>query len=353
MGGGVDPPWGVPSPFQGVRLAGPWPAHEPGGSSVDSGSRAVSQKRKARRAQAGAANKKQRSSGSRKDARGRVHLTLVRDPKSGREGVLFKKPIFQEAWQNEIATAAANTAHAMLQGTATLERTVKLAESAMAATSRLADGLLARAPAGAVACKDGCDHCCYQSVGVTPPEALAIANYLRQNLSASEFASVAAHVADCHERTRSLSAEERFSPDYPCPFLKAGSCTIYEVRPLSCRGMNSLDAGECSARLRQPEARAAFIETGKGGHSFMEPIRGFHAVSAGMQIALSELYALDMRPLELTAAIQLLLTAPDTLVSEWLAGARSLEAARGGDNSNAAGIQELTGALTSKNTVDR
>lgn len=304
----------------------------------------MSQKRKARRAHPGTAHKK-RSTGSRKDAAGRVHLTLFRDPKSGREGVALKKPIFQAAWQNEIATAAANTAHAKLHGQVTFERTVELAESAMAAMSQLADGLLARAPAGAVACKDGCDHCCYQSVGVTPPEAFAIANYLRQNLTQDELGRTAAHISDCHERTQGLSAEERFSPDYPCPFLSQGSCTIYEVRPLSCRGMNSLDAGECSARLRQPEERALFIETGKGGRSFMEPIRGFHAVSAGLQLALAELYALDMRPLELTAALQLLLTGSDTLVDEWLAGGRSLEAARGGDSSNAAGIQELTGTL--------
>ena len=263
------------------------------------------------------------------------------------------KPIFQEAWQDEIATAAANTAHAVFQGTPTLERTVTLARSAMAATSRLADGLLARAPAGAVACKDGCDHCCYQSVGVTPPEALAIAQHLKENLSEVEFVRVRAHISSCHERTRGLSAEEHFSPEYPCPFLDAGSCSIYEVRPLSCRGMNSLDANECRARLREPETRAAFVESGEGGHSFMEPIRGFHAVSAGMQLALAELYGLDMRPLELTAALELILNGPDTLVAEWLHGNPSLAAARGGDSSNAPGIRELTGTLSPNEPANR
>ncbi len=304
----------------------------------------MSQKRKARRARTATANKG-RSTGSREDAAARVHLKVFRDPASGREGVTLAKPIFQEAWQNEIATAAANTAHGVLQGTATLQRTVKLARSAMAATSRLADGLLARAPAGAVACKDGCDHCCYQSVGVTPPEAFAIADHLRQTLSEGEFANVASHIASCHQRTHGLTAEERFSPEYPCPFLHAGSCSIYEVRPLSCRGMNSLDAGECRARLREPDKRAAFVESGAGGHSFMEPIRGFHAVSAGVQLALAELYGLDMRPLELTAAMQLLLNEPGALVGEWLGGKRSLEAARGGDSSDSPDIRELTGTL--------
>lgn len=310
---------------------------------------AVSQKRKARRART-AATQKWSEAGSRKASGGRVHLTVLRDPSSGREGVTLAKPIFQEAWQNEIATAAANTAHGMLRGQVTLERTVKLAQSAMSATSRLAEGLLARAPAGSVACKDGCDHCCYQSVGVTPPEALVIADHLRRHLAEDELARVAEHISSCHERTQGLSADARFSPEHPCPFLKATSCSIYEVRPLSCRGMNSLDANECRTRLRDPETRAAFVEGGEGGHSFMEPIRSFHAVSAGMQLALAELYGLDMRPLELTAAMQLLLNGPDTLVGEWLSGKRSLEAARGGDTTDAAGVRELTGALAASNT---
>jgi Fe-S-cluster containining protein len=307
---------------------------------------AVSQKRKTRRAR-GAIAQKWRPASSRKAADGRVHLTLHRDPKTGQAGVALKAPIFEEAWQNEIAAAAATTAHGILHGQATLERTVKLARSAMAATSRLADALLARAPSGAVACKAGCDHCCYQSVGVTAPEALAIADHLRRTLTENELADVSAHISKCHAETANLSAEERFSPEHPCPFLQSARCSIYEVRPLSCRGMNSLDADECRVRLRDPEARAEFIESGEGGHSFMEPIRGFHAVSAGLQLALAELYALDMRPLELTAALELLLNGPPSLVSDWLAGKRSLDAARGGDSSDSPGVRELTGTLAS------
>ena len=117
--------------------------------------------------------------------------------------------------------------------------------------------------------------------------------------------------------------------------------------------MNSLDADECSTRLRDPEARAAFVEGGEGGHSFMEPIRGFHAVSAGLQLALAELYALDMRPLELTAAVRLLLNGPPSLVSDWLAGKRSLEAARGGDSTNSPGVRELTGTLDANDPSTR
>lgn len=299
-----------------------------------------SRKHKDRRAE----KKKQRATAHR-DGQGRLHLALFRDPVSGREGVSLVAPVFAETWQNEVALGAANTAHAVLRGAPSSERVVELARNAMAATSRLADGLLARAPEGAVACKAGCDHCCYQGVGVTPPEALAIVEHLRQTRSDAELQRVTAELADRREKTRGLTSAERFSPEHPCPFLSSARCTIYEARPLSCRGMNSLDANDCATRLRDPDARAAFIATGVGGRSFLEPIRAFHAVSAGLQLGLSELYELDMRPLDLTAAVHLLLTEPASVVEAWLRGGSPFDSARGSDSTGHAGIHALSGKL--------
>jgi hypothetical protein len=182
-------------------------------------------------------------------------------------------------------------------------------------------------------------------VGVTPPEALAIAEHLRQTRSPEELERITAYLGDRREKTRGLTSTERFSPDHPCPFLESARCSIYEVRPLSCRGMNSLDADDCATRLRDPDARAAFIASGTGGRSFMEPIRAFHAVSAGLQLGLSELYELDMRPLDLTAAVHLLLTAPRSVVTDWLRGLSPFDEARGSDSSGHAGIEALSGRL--------
>jgi Fe-S-cluster containining protein len=280
-------------------------------------------------------------------ADGRVHLALAlhRDPVTGRQDVTLRAPLFEETWQNDVAIAAARTAHAVLDGQPSLEGAVALARDAMAATSRLIEGLLARAPEGAVACRAGCDHCCYQLVGVTAPEALAIFDHLSRTLSDAELERVAARVAAHHDRTRDLSAAERFSPQHPCVFLEAGRCTIYEVRPLACRGMNSLDAQECADRLRDPEARAAFLARGVGGHSFLEPIRAFHAVSAGLQLGLSELHGLDMRPLELAAAMHLLLDGAASIPDEWISGQTPFESARSKDGSNAPVLRELIGAV--------
>jgi Fe-S-cluster containining protein len=275
-----------------------------------------------------------------------VHLTVQRDPASGAETVALAAPLFEEDWQNEIATAAAQTAYATLAHETSLEAAVGLARNAMDATERMIGGLLARAPAGAVACQAGCDHCCFQSVGVTPPEALAIYDHLSRTRSDDELARFAAHLADTRARTRGLSSADRFSPQHPCVFLEAGRCTIYEVRPLSCRGMNSLDAGACETRLRDPAARAAFLAGGPAGQSFMEPIRAFHAVSAGLQLGIAELHGLDMQPLDLTAAMDLLMNGPDSLPDAWIGGGTPFESARGGDGREQPALDAMVGRVT-------
>jgi len=281
----------------------------------------------------------------RRDAAGRLHLLLHRDP-SGQHHVRLAAPLFQERWQNEVALSAANGALSALQGGVEERAVINLARSAMDATSQLAEGFLARAEQGAVACKAGCDHCCYQSVGVTTAEALTIVDHLRETRSEEQLELLAQYLRVARGRTRALTADQRYAPEFPCPFLIEAQCSIYPVRPLSCRGMNALDAAECRSYLRDPDARAAFLESGVGVRSFMEPIRAFHAVSAGLQLGLSELYGLDMRPLDLTAALHELLSGPTSVVSEWLAGESPLESARGGDSTADVATQRASGVLT-------
>src|SRR5690606_36919700 len=193
------------------------------------------QRKQAKLHKRGKLDKKRRQAHAHRDARGQVHLELHRDPLSGNAQVVLRQAIFEHAWQNQLAVATATTAHTLLQPEPTLEQVAELARNVMGATSRLAEGLLTRAPAGSVACKAGCDHCCYQPVGVTAPEALAIFDHLKQTRSVEALAQLTAHVAKRHEQTRDLSAAERFSPEQPCPFLESGHCSVYEVRPLACR----------------------------------------------------------------------------------------------------------------------
>ncbi|MBX7200620.1 MAG: YkgJ family cysteine cluster protein [Rhodospirillaceae bacterium] len=94
---------------------------------------------------------------------------------------------------------------------------------------------------GGLACRRGCAHCCHQGVTVTAPEAFHIAGILRR------APGRAAAFLEAELATRGLSRGERWRARIPCPFLHNSECTIYESRPLSCRGAVSRDVGACVA----------------------------------------------------------------------------------------------------------
>lgn len=291
-------------------------------------------------------------------ADGRFHLALVVDQASGRERLDLVRPVFVEDWQNRLTAAAANTAYAILRDERSVRSAARLGKAAMESTSTLVGGLLARTPPGSVACHAGCDHCCYQSVGVTPPEAIAIHAYLVETWTLPRLTSLQARLGPFVEQVRGLTSDERASPELPCPFLEQGTCTIYEVRPLACRGVNSLDAEACRRYLHEPAARAAGASADAGGHLLIAPIRAFNAISAGLQLGLAEQFGLDMRPLDLAFSLELLFRSEAEvtetsggLQGRWVAGEPSFASARGGDAGRDPSRLELVGARSDEQPV--
>jgi hypothetical protein len=280
-----------------------------------------------------------------RDDAGRTRLiVLERDPHGRGERVSLARPLFNDGWQNEVAVGAASTAHATLGDAPTLAKAVALARNAMAATSKIAEGALAQAPERPPACRAGCAHCCHQAVGVVAPEVLAIHDHLRKTRTRDGLAAVADRVRRADDRTRGLPAAERLSPELPCPFLEDdGQCGIYPARPLACRGANSLDAATCERTLHDPEARAQLLAGALPIPCYLEPIRAAHAVTAGLQLGLGELHAFAMVPLELTAAMRILVDDPDAVSRAWLAGEDPFAAARGADVTDDPRSFELSG----------
>lgn len=85
---------------------------------------------------------------------------------------------------------------------------------------RTTDELFAHAD-GFVACAKGCGHCCHVSVPIADFEA----RYIADNIGITSVVL-----------TRSIRhALSEFSENTPCRFLQDGACSIYEVRPLTCR----------------------------------------------------------------------------------------------------------------------
>jgi Fe-S-cluster containining protein len=88
------------------------------------------------------------------------------------------------------------------------------------------------------ACAPGCYFCCYLPVDVLAPEAFRIAAHLQQTRSPGELAGLMCRLGTHGQHD--LGAR-------PCVFLAQGRCSIYEVRPMVCRGYNSLSKERCEA----------------------------------------------------------------------------------------------------------
>jgi hypothetical protein len=74
------------------------------------------------------------------------------------------------------------------------------------------------------ACTKGCGHCCKMAVGITQHDAEVI-----RDGTGVEFRPVQTDL------TTSPSSMVETYMGVPCPFLKKGSCEIYEFRPIACR----------------------------------------------------------------------------------------------------------------------
>lgn len=107
-----------------------------------------------------------------------------------------------------------------------------------------------RAAEARPACGPGCSACCTVNVATLPVEGAAVAAFLRRRLAPGEIAPLAASLLAFHDRIRWCEDSERIRARLACPFLDPrGECLVHPVRPLACRGVTSLDAGECRRAL--------------------------------------------------------------------------------------------------------
>jgi len=97
-----------------------------------------------------------------------------------------------------------------------------------------------------IACSSGCPHCCVLNVTVLLPEAMIIADWLRERLPQAELDAVRGRISDHCRRVRWMEDDERITKQIFCPLLDTvGNCTIHPVRPLVCRAVASLDRTSC------------------------------------------------------------------------------------------------------------
>jgi Fe-S-cluster containining protein len=107
-----------------------------------------------------------------------------------------------------------------------------------------------------LACQEGCAHCCCKpGVLVSIPELLRLLQHVDSSFSAAMRAELVERSAGYSAQMRGRNVSDPVDESVPCPFLSADRCTVYEVRPLVCRGYNSTDADAC----RRAHADAAVM----------------------------------------------------------------------------------------------
>jgi Fe-S-cluster containining protein len=95
-----------------------------------------------------------------------------------------------------------------------------------------------------VDCKAGCCHCCSAKVEAIAPEIFEISRELAKR-SAEELAVIVARLREYVVAQNVDSA--RWNQRKSCPFLTSDLCSIYTVRPTTCRKAHSMNVGECAA----------------------------------------------------------------------------------------------------------
>jgi Fe-S-cluster containining protein len=75
-----------------------------------------------------------------------------------------------------------------------------------------------------LACRKGCSHCCtiHQTIPVYPLELVGISWYVIEKMQGPERNIIKNQLGHYREND-------------PCPFLVAGTCSVHQMRPASCR----------------------------------------------------------------------------------------------------------------------
>jgi Fe-S-cluster containining protein len=174
-------------------------------------------------------------------------------------------------------------------------------------------------PKPPLACRAGCAWCCHKLVGTVAPEVLRIANFVRETFSAEDVATLTDRAAGLDEQRRSLTHDPWAAERLPCALLlEDGRCSVYPVRPLTCRGYNSTDVRRCE----ESATSRAHVTVPKDQVQLRLGTFVLDGLCAGVAEA-----GLAGDRLELTAALRVALTVPDT-AERWLRGEPVFASAR-------------------------
>jgi Fe-S-cluster containining protein len=217
--------------------------------------------------------------------------------------------------------AAAGASLKILSGSPDALSTIELARSSHELTDRSIRQVHAACHDGhRVACRSGCTYCCTFPVAASAPEVLAIATFVRERFDAERQATLGARIDANVAATEGMDMSQRDRVRLDCPFLEAGECSVYEFRPIVCRGVSSYSIEDCREDFEHPG-------TGVGIHTNGLRELVFGAIREGLAVACRSASA-EHRLLELVRAYRIASEDP-TLAETWRGRPEAFEAATG------------------------
>jgi Fe-S-cluster containining protein len=196
---------------------------------------------------------------------------------------------------------------------------IAVAESgACIAAEATEEALKRQPPRRPFACREGCAWCCHKMVGTTQPEVFRIARFLQDTLPADAYAATVARVEKIKQERERLRIDGWAAKRLPCALLVDGRCSVYPVRPLTCRGFNSSEAAACERSV---------VSRDRGKVPIFEPqLRIATFVLDGTRAGLAEL-GMKSDLLELNAALGIAFGLADA-ETRWLQGEPVFASAR-------------------------
>ena len=158
-----------------------------------------------------------------------------------------------------------------------------------------------------VHCAKGCGYCCHTRVTATPIELFMLARGIRERWNDANDPLKQRFLA-VESQARPLRQDQWVASRIPCAFLAEGSCSIYEVRPLTCRTYASLSLPTCIDWFNHAPVTVPHPEINQRMRVF---------ILAGMKAAMS-LNGFEHAGYEMGHGVEVAL-APDA-EARWLAG---------------------------------
>jgi Fe-S-cluster containining protein len=171
-----------------------------------------------------------------------------------------------------------------------------------------------------VACRSGCTYCCMFPVAASAPEVLAITIFVRERFDDERQAALNARVEANISATDGMDMSRRDRVRLDCPFLEEGKCSVYDVRPIACRGYSSYSVEDCREDYEHP---------GTGVEVHTNGLRElvFGAIREGLAVACRSA-SVEHRLLELVRAYKIA-SEDSTMAENWRSRPDAFDTATG------------------------